>query len=286
MAPLTAPTASYVCIRKVVNTGSCHYDVVLEDRTKKTISEEEAQEYLHPWLVKFLDACPTLLWNRPLGNALPADDIPHHIQSKVSLAYRQDNNPLCLSYSLANALLYCGFPGAASSIASQGPSLASLPRDLALPVIRDIMKIECPAIARPMIFNQRTSKGKNRRLSVETLLSQCTPYPTLVVPIDPNGNQSHAICVVDDLIFDGITSHALFLLSLALSWIFNQPITELAAVYRFMTKESSAGKVKDTYIQPMTFHKAPIQLCCVEPACFSPNTQHHDAANLCRSSNK
>jgi len=64
-----------------------------------------------------------------------------------------------------------------------------------------------PLIGLPTKFNE---KGK-RKLTIEELLENKTPYPTIVVPVGKNGFCAHAVCMVDDLIFDSITLYALLM---------------------------------------------------------------------------
>ena len=42
-----------------------------------------------------------------------------------------------------------------------------------------------------------------------TLLQKFTPFLKLVLPIARDGSTDHAICVVDDLIYDACVDHAL-----------------------------------------------------------------------------
>ena len=46
-----------------------------------------------------------------------------------------------------------------------------------------------------------------------------TIYPTFVIPIGNDGSTGHAICIVDDLIFDSTQENALILGREYLDWI-------------------------------------------------------------------
>ena len=46
-----------------------------------------------------------------------------------------------------------------------------------------------------------------------------TIYPTLVIPSGNDGSTGHAVCVVDDLIFDSTQENALKLCRESLDWI-------------------------------------------------------------------
>ena len=62
------------------------------------------------------------------------------------------------------------------------------------------------------------------------------PYPTVVIPQGADGAISHAICVIDDLIFDTTQEYALKCTRNSLSWICNcgsQGFEDVYAVIRF-----------------------------------------------------
>jgi len=70
-------------------------------------------------------------------------------------------------------------------------------------------------------FGKLLKKGKNKKtkLFIETICTQLTPFPTVVIPLGKDGSISHAVCVVDDLIFDSTQRSALKLTHKSFHWI-------------------------------------------------------------------
>ena len=92
---------------------------------------------------------------------------------------------------------------------------------------------------------------------VKDLLTDCTPYPTIVIPVGRNGYCGHCICVVDDLIFDAITPYALKLTTESLEWIFGVEVTLLHIVEQYFQKCSVEGapKIKGSYKCKVCLHE-------------------------------
>lgn len=255
----------FVSIKRYLSAnGTVKYRVRLAD-SHRTISATEAQTMLHPKTIKLMESCPTILWNQPLGDALDNDPPPRHIRSRIRSKYQQLDNPYCLGYSMANALNYCGFHEASNVVAERAQSFANVPWDAAIPRLHQLLRVICPVIARPTFFNLRTAKGVTRPLSMETLIRNKTPFPTLVIPVGESGSTTHAVCVVDGLVFDAITDRALHLSQSAFNWIFNHPVTQIHSAYRFMTKDSATGRVKENYKRPIRVHPIPQRLLQEEP---------------------
>ena len=114
-----------------------------------------------------------------------------------------------------------------------------------------------PEIGRATVFERRT-KNHNRRLrhlTWQTIFTDIQPYPTLIIPVLPDGSTSHAFCVVDDLIFDSITQYALKLEKESLNWMFNDSDMNVFLALRFETKISPAsGKLDQKYQRKVAFH--------------------------------
>ena len=66
---------------------------------------------------------------------------------------------------------------------------------------------------------EQTQKRKKEDITIPTLVQKYTPYPTIVVPLGNNGSISHAITVVDDLVFDSTQKYALTLSHKYFHWI-------------------------------------------------------------------
>jgi len=90
----------------------------------------------------------------------------------------------------------------------------------------------------------------------DTLFTDITPYPTIVVPVNKaSGRMTHAFCVVDDLIFDASTPFALKLNMKSVNWIFDGEEVEIYKAFRYEQKVSPPGqKVEGKYERPVTYH--------------------------------
>lgn len=164
---------------------------------------------------------------------------------------------LSATYSLASALFYCGFKNAAYDLAAQSHLFSEMHFDEALSRLRDLMLHLAPEIGLPTVYGKRTKSHSRtlRRLTFDTLFTELTPFPTVVIPVLPNGSSTHAFCVVDDLIFDSTTPKALKLKMESIQWIFNDQHLDIYQAYRFNVKFSPPGmKIDTTYKRAITLH--------------------------------
>ena len=58
-----------------------------------------------------------------------------------------------------------------------------------------------------------------RKMTREDLVTTTTIFPTLVIPVGHDGSTSHAVTVVDDLLFDSTQKTAMKLKKESLNWI-------------------------------------------------------------------
>jgi hypothetical protein len=179
---------------------------------------------------------------------------PCHLQTTVKTIYQQYNNPFCLTYSLASCFHYCGLHFAAQRLAAAATEFSVLHFDMQLKKLTEFMHNLCPLIGGCTIYNRRLRRhGKFiRRMTWQDLFTEIQPYPTLVVPVLPNGVMTHAFSVVDDLIFDSITNYALKLKQESVDWIFNGENVELYLAIKFNMKRSPDGhNIVETYNRPV-----------------------------------
>jgi hypothetical protein len=149
----------------------------------------------------------------PIGSA---HGIPEAIASPpfnpVVVRYQQKDRAYYLSYSVASCLNYMGHLDEASKVAAAAPDLVSLPGDMAFEKLRAILMIEVlPHMGLCMVWNgKKRQRYKSRKvMSVGEIVSSKTPYLTLVQPKGTDGSVDHAVCVVDDIIFDSTLTYAL-----------------------------------------------------------------------------
>ena len=100
------------------------------------------------------------------------------------------------------------------------------------------MQTHLPKIGRATTYGKRNAKKQIRILSQEALIHSQSPYPTVVIPRCKDGGIQHAVCVVDDLVFDSTQEVALKLQLETFEWIcsVNDGFNEVAEAYRFDIK--------------------------------------------------
>ena len=105
-------------------------------------------------------------------------------------------------------------------------------------MLQTLMKQHLPKIGRATVFGKRLAKHKIRLLSLEALLHAKTTYPMTVIPRCKDGGTQHAVCVVDNLVFDSTQEVALKLQLETFEWIckINQGFNGVAEAYRFDVK--------------------------------------------------
>ena len=220
---------------------------------KETI--KDVQE-CHPFLIEVAIRRPNEWVGPPPGDAGDGE-APERLNTSIKTIYQQHNNPYCLTYSLASALFYCGFKSEAQILAEQAPFFSQLHFDETINVLRMFMQNLVPIIGLPTLYGIRTKRHSRvkRTLTWDELYTCLTPYPTIIIPMTPDGTTRHAFCVVDDLIFDSITPQALQLRRESIQWIFNDVDVLLHKALRFNMKISPKGSISlGKYTRPVATH--------------------------------
>jgi hypothetical protein len=126
-----------------------------------------------------------------------------------------------------------GYGMGARRVAEAAPEWTPLPGDVVFDQLWDIMKEVLPESGQCMVFNKgRGHRQKN--ISVADLIRCRTPYLTVVHPKGNDGSADHAVCVVDDFIFDARFSHALKLCDDTFKWVYGpKDVCQLGHVLRF-----------------------------------------------------
>ncbi len=132
----------------------------------------------------------------------------------------------CVVSSFASALSYIStkphheyIKKAADRLAELAKSLEGKDIQVCLNQIRGVMEAYVPSIARYTKANVHRKKRKKNVFIKNQLFELMLPFPTLVVPIGSDGSVSHAVTVVDDLIFDSTQKYALKLGPQSLDWV-------------------------------------------------------------------
>jgi hypothetical protein len=125
--------------------------------------------------------------------------------------------------------------------------------DLALSAVTEFMEISVPVIGRATKYMKRSAKKRKRPLTLQQVIDSFSPFPLLVVPRTSEGVINHALCVVDDLVFDSITHKALKLCPETFLWILNDsPIPIHQALHFDHNLTSKANRL--TYDRPCIKH--------------------------------
>ena len=181
----------------------------------------------------------------PIGKAGIVVMPPDNIRTNVKVCYQQKEEDFCITYSLASALHYIGEVNAAKIISLKASLWSQYPGDIIFEDLRNLLKELVPHIAECEVFNKRRKKkrsGQNRtRVMMLQDLLQPTPYITVVQPLGKDGSNNHAVCVVDNLVFDARLPTALTLAEETFNWVCGgEGIDKIGYAFRF----SGAYKVK------------------------------------------
>ena len=183
---------------------------------------------------------------------------PRYLTTKVPTLYQQLNRPFCLTYCLASALFYCKFRVEASLLAGQAIDLACYNMRAQLRRVLNFMPNLVPLIGDATRINHRANGNcrRKRRLKWEELFDELSSRPTLIVPVNGRtGRMNHAICVVDDLIFDSSTPYAMKLCMDSFRWIFQEDNLDIFVAYRFENKVSPPGqKIAGQYTREIVYN--------------------------------
>jgi hypothetical protein len=137
------------------------------------------------------------------GSATIEAESSNNLATDVFIAYKQREDDYCLPYAIASCLFYMGHPTAAEGVSDQAGDWCCMPGDKVLDAVRNHMIEHLPSEGQAMVFNQKKSKRRKLvQLTCSELISERTPYLTLIRPVGKDGSMDHAVCVVDDLIFD------------------------------------------------------------------------------------
>jgi hypothetical protein len=177
---------------------------------------------------------PDMWFHIPVGDAHVVDKPSVHLVTTVAVRYRQEDHDYCLPYVAASCLYYMGYGNGARRVAEAASKWTSLPGDVVFDQLRDIMKEVLPESGQSMVFNKGHG-NRRKNLSVSDLIRFRTPYLTVVHhPKGNDGSADHAICVVDDLVFDARFSHALKLCEDTFKWVCGpNGVYQLGHVIRF-----------------------------------------------------
>jgi len=179
----------------------------------------------------------------PLGH--PKLDIaPKELLSNVECKYQQKEEQYCLVFALASALHYVGMVEAAQKLVSIADNTTNMNMEDQINVIKAHM-VECaPSIGHFEAFGQ-LKKRKKKMLKFDDIIQNRTAYPTIVIPVGGDYSTNHAVCVVDDLIFDSTQKFALKLKMSSFNWVVDckDGVVSFYGGIRFCQRVSSNSQI-------------------------------------------
>ena len=204
--------------------------------TKNTISPSWYEHVFEKEYLLLLKQHPNKFFHVPLGSSAVVDgstDAPSELRTQVPVMFQQHDEEFCLVNSVASALQYCNYKDEASQIAASASKLSVLPGNFAITELMKLMAKVVSINGKPTIYNQRRNKKPPKIMTMMELLVP-SPYVTLVQPMCGDGGADHAVCVVDDLIFDTRFKFALHLKEKTFHWICgSHGMKRLGPIYRF-----------------------------------------------------
>ena len=153
----------------------------------------------------------------PLG-ASRFDTAPPELLTNVECKYQQKEDEYCLVYALASALYYVGMEESAEKIVSIATSTTNMDPLNQVDVVKAYMVEYAPSIGAYQAFGQ-LKKRKKTKLKFDDIIKNKTQYPTIVIPVGGDSSTNHAVCVVDDLVFDSTQKFALKLKLASFNWV-------------------------------------------------------------------
>jgi hypothetical protein len=158
----------------------------------------------------------------PLGDPT-LESAPIIIQMRVPISYRQGTQSTCLANSLASALVYLQQGHAGQEVFRLAKNLEHLPQPDALSELCSHLASIGRQRGNCKWFNRKVKKKTTRHLDLSEVLRGFN-CPVIVTPVGSDGSQTHAVCVVDDLIFDSTQERALKLERESFDWIVGEGV--------------------------------------------------------------
>ncbi len=180
------------------------------DRVIKNIHVSWVQKCFNPVFVALLKSVPGFYLTIPAGSAnteLIEETGKRGIYSDVKIPYPQGEKNHCLYKSMACGLYHYGYSNYADIISELAYKAETLPGDAGVKLLREDLVKHVPGLCTPIIYNRR---GRHQ-MDVKDLITNQSHYPTIVIPHGLKSVSNHAICVIDDLIYDPRLPYALIL---------------------------------------------------------------------------
>ena len=154
------------------------------------------------------------------------EEAPDSILVKgTHIRYPQGTQNLCLLKSLISALYYMGLRQESGQLYNLRWTYFTAPMDMGLKMIKADMAKHAKCIGMstslcvPRELAGPSKKKRIKRISLKDLMEDLHPYPTVVILEGKDGQVDHAVCIVDNIIFDSTQQYALRLNMDSFNWI-------------------------------------------------------------------
>jgi len=114
---------------------------------------------------------------------------------------------------------YLGYKRYASGLKKSAPSFQNKNGRDQVETLSSVLLSKAPQFARLVIYNRPTASGVRRELQLEELLREGTTRPVLMILLGNDGSNDHAVCAIDDLLFDSTQRFAMKLCLASLNWV-------------------------------------------------------------------
>ena len=110
--------------------------------------------------------------------------------------FHQKEKDFCLHYAIAGCLQYMGKHEPALEFARAARKVEGLPARIQFSNMKDMMASLVPSTGIPKLFNRKSQMTKTlRHMSIEDIVTDRTPYLTVVQPIGNDNSLDHCVCV-------------------------------------------------------------------------------------------
>jgi hypothetical protein len=178
----------------------------------------------------------------PIGQARE-DRAPMYLSTQVECVFQQkEDEDYCLFYCLASALHYMGYHNEAQRLAAEADKGLNTDGKSAIDALLAWMEYIFPSLAGYQSYGN-FNKRKKRFISVRTICLERSPFPTVVIPLGKDKSLNHAVCVIDDLVFDSTQEFALKLKKKTFDWVVQADGVEMIyGAYRFHRKTDKTAE--------------------------------------------
>ena len=140
--------------------------------------------------------------------------------TEVACKYKQgEHENYCLFFCVASMLFYRNYKKAAKRLKGMAEGYKSVDGNQQIKDLLGFLRQHAKQFGKCVKFGRGRVSKSRKELYVSDLLDEMQDFPVLVIPRGNDGMVSHAVCVVDDLVFDSTQACALKLTRETFDWI-------------------------------------------------------------------